>query len=302
MQEIKQFLQSGEEVLSGKEEQLKLSLLNFLSGGHTLIEDAPGVGKTTLVHFFSEIFSLKLSRIQFTNDLLPADIIGTAIFNRDKNNFTFHQGPIFGDIIMADELNRAPPKTQSALLQAMEEKYVTFDGSTYKLPDHFHVIATQNPHSQIGTYNLPESQLDRFSLKMHLGYPDEAKTIKMLKQKSISTQINVENKISTDWIENAKKEIENIYVDDSIYNYIYRLLDNSRKSASIPLSNRCGIDMVKLSKSYAFIERSDHVKPEYIQYLFPFCAGHRLVRPTESDIELEHEKANIILEQTQLRP
>lgn len=301
MQELNNFLKTGEDVLSGKKEQLKLALVNFLAGGHTLIEDAPGVGKTTLVHFFAEIFDLNLSRIQFTNDLLPSDIIGTAIFNREKNNFSFHQGPIFGDIIMADELNRAPPKTQSALLQAMEEKHITFDGETFELPEYFHVIATQNPHSQVGTYDLPESQLDRFSLKMQLGYPDEDNTIKMLKTKSINPKIDITEKISKDWISDAKSQIENIFVDDSIYEYVYRLLDNSRNNQTIPLSNRCGIDLIKLSKSYAYLEGEKNVTPEHIQYLFPFCAGHRLVRPTESDIILEHEKANLLISQTSVR-
>lgn len=301
MQELNKFLKAGEEVLSGKKEQLKLALVNFLAGGHTLIEDAPGVGKTTLVHFFAEIFDLNLSRIQFTNDLLPSDIIGTAIFNREKNNFSFHQGPIFGDIIMADELNRAPPKTQSALLQAMEEKHITFDGTTFELPENFHVIATQNPHSQVGTYDLPESQLDRFSLKMQLGYPDEDNTIKMLKTKSVNVKISITNKISTSWISDAKSQIENIFVDNSIYEYIYRLLDNSRNNQTIPLSNRCGIDLVKLSKSYAYLEGEKNVNPEHIQYLFPYCAGHRLVRPTESDIFLEQEKANLLISQTSVR-
>jgi MoxR-like ATPase len=301
MQEVDYFLNTGEEVLSGKREQLKLALINFLGGGHTLIEDAPGVGKTTLVHFFAEVFSLNLSRIQFTNDLLPSDIIGTAIFNREKNSFFFHQGPIFGDIIMADELNRAPPKTQSALLQAMEEKYVTFDGETFELPEHFHVIATQNPHSQVGTYDLPESQLDRFSLKMQLGYTDEENTIKMLKKKSISPKINIEDKISIDWITHSKKMIEEIFVDDAIYKYVYRLLDQSRNSQTVPLSNRCGIDIIKLAKSLAYINEEKNVTPEHIQYLFPYCAGHRLVRPTESDINLEIEKSKLLISQTPVR-
>ena len=301
MQEIQTYLQEGNEILTGKEEKLKLALANFLASGHTLIEDVPGVGKTTLVKFFASIFELKLSRIQFTNDLLPSDIIGTSIYDNQKQVFHFHQGPLFGDIIMADELNRAPPKTQSALLQAMEEKVITTDGKTYELPEIFHVIATQNPHSQIGTFDLPESQLDRFSLKMNIGFPDESNTLKMLKTKTLDTQVNVKNKIPSQWPLEKKIQIEKIYVDDAIYDYVYRLLDTSRKSDSLPLSNRCGIDLIKIAKAYSFIQEVDHVTPETIQYLFPYIAGHRLVHPGESDIHMENDKAMSILSQTPVR-
>ena len=301
MNELAIYLKAGNQLLTGKEEKLKLALANFLSGGHTLIEDVPGVGKTTLVKFFAQIFDLKLSRIQFTNDLLPSDIIGTSIYNSQRQEFNFHQGPLFGDIIMADELNRAPPKTQSALLQAMEEKHITVDGNTYELPQNFHVIATQNPHAQIGTFDLPESQLDRFSLKMEIGYPDEQSTLTMLKNKSQSLEVDVKEKISSQWINTVKKEVENVYVDDALFAYIYRLLDNSRKSDGFPLSNRSGIDLIKVAKSYAFISNEKSVLPEHIQYIFPYVVGHRLVHPGESNIRVEQDKAQALLAQTNVR-
>jgi len=302
MKELEIYLTEGEEILNGKKEQLILALSNFLAGGHTLIEDAPGVGKTTLVKFFSEIFELKLSRIQFTNDLLPADIIGNSIFNKKNNEFMFHQGPIFGEIIMADELNRAPPKTQSALLQAMEEKHITIDGNTYTLPEHFHVIATQNPHTQIGTFDLPESQLDRFSLKMDIGYPDKESTLKMLEKKSVNPALRVAQTIGSEWIGQSKLKIDQVYFDKSLYEYIYALLNNSRSATLIPLSNRCGLDLVKVSKAYAFLNQQKNVTPENIQYLFPYVAGHRLVHPGESNIGIEADKARQLIEQTSLRP
>lgn len=301
MENIKTYFSQGNEILTGKEEKLKLALTNFLAGGHTLIEDVPGVGKTTLVRFFAEIFDLNLSRIQFTNDLLPSDIIGTSIYDNQKQNFQFHQGPLFGDIIMADELNRAPPKTQSALLQAMEEKSISVDGNTYQLPDFFHVIATQNPHSQIGTFDLPESQLDRFSLKMNIGFPDEQNTLKMLKTKSLTNSVQIAQKIPKEWPQESKKKVEQIFVDDAIYSYVYRLLDASRNSDGMALSNRCGLDLIKIAKAYAYLEAKDHVTPEIIQFLFPYVAGHRLVHPGESNINIEHDKALSILAQTAVR-
>lgn len=301
MENIKTYFHEGNQILTGKEDKLKLALANFLASGHTLIEDVPGVGKTTLVKFFAQIFDLKLSRIQFTNDLLPSDIIGTSIYDPEKQQFNFHQGPIFGDIIMADELNRAPPKTQSALLQAMEEKNITVDGKTYQLPKTFHVIATQNPHAQIGTFDLPESQLDRFSLKMDIGFPDESNTIKMLKDKTLQSDIKVNNIIQKNWPLETIELIEKVYVDDAIYNYVYRLMEFSRQTDSLPLSNRCGIDLIKIAKAFSYIEQTDHVTPETIQYLFPYVAGHRLVHPGESDINIELDKAQTILAQTAVR-
>jgi MoxR-like ATPase len=190
------WLKEANTYLLGKDERIILSVCAVLSSGHVLIEDHPGVGKTTLAKIIGNLFSFDLSRVQFTNDILPSDIIGSSIFDINKQNFEFHKGPIFGDLVLADELNRAPAKTQSALLQAMEEKKVTVDRQSYDLSPHFTVFATQNPSSQIGTFDLPESQLDRFCLKFDIGYPDKESTLKMLKSDLNSKEVIIHNKIS----------------------------------------------------------------------------------------------------------
>lgn len=301
MEGLNQYLSAANQTIIGKEQVAKLVLANFLIEGNTLIEDVPGVGKTTLVRFFANIFDLKLSRIQFTNDLLPADILGLNIFDAQKNEFIFHEGPIFGDIIMADELNRAPPRTQSALLQAMEEKEVTIDGKTYKLSNLFHVMATQNPHSQVGTYDLPESQLDRFSLKLSIGYADKESTIAMLKEKSSNSNLPTESKISLDWIHTSKDTISKTHISDAIYEYIYRLMEKSRLGHGLPLSNRAGIDLARLSSAWAYLNNETSVLPEHVQFIAPFVLGHRMVRPGESSIELEHKLVKELIQSTDLR-
>lgn len=294
---IKAFLQDSSLVLKGKQEQLKLVLCNTLAGGHTLLEDTPGVGKTTLVKLLAKACDLKLSRIQFTNDLLPSDILGAQIFDAATKKFQFHQGPIFGEIILADELNRATPKTQSALLQAMEEKKVTLDGETLDLPTIFTVVATQNPNSQIGTYALPESQLDRFSLKLKIGHPNKDATIEMLK--SIGVEKSLEAFpvfFNQEQILSARESLEHIKIEESLYDLIYKLLEESRTQQKyISLSNRAALDLVKTARAYAFIENRDYLIPDDIHYLFPYVCGHRLVSPESSSVDLEHQLAKELL-------
>ncbi|MBD64693.1 MAG: AAA family ATPase [Halobacteriovoraceae bacterium] len=290
---VQEVITQSENVLKGKKEQVKLVVSNILANGHTLLEDVPGVGKTTLVKYLSKSCGLKVSRIQFTNDLLPADIIGSSIFNKATNSFDFHQGPLFGELVLADELNRAPPKTQSSLLQAMEERSITVEGKTYPLPPYFTVIATQNPHAQIGTYDLPESQLDRFSIKLKMGYADKNSTLAFLKDSDTEIHLEQTKKIleGSDLL-TLQKQIKQIHIEDSIFDTIYTLLELSRtQSDLIPLSNRCGIDMVNLSKAWAYLEQRDYVIPDDLFYLFPYIAGHRLVHPENSDIEFEHNTA-----------
>ena len=215
------FINASSSVLKGKEDQLKLVLCNTLAKGHTLIEDTPGVGKTTLVKLISKACRLDLSRIQFTNDLLPSDILGVQIFNKDTHEFSFHKGPIFGELILADELNRATPKTQSALLQAMEEKKITLDGATHPLPKFFTVMATQNPNSQLGTFNLPESQLDRFSMKIKMGHPNKEATLEMLKNLDIDHALeNFKQFLTHEELFKAMDEIEKIHLEDNLYEMI----------------------------------------------------------------------------------
>jgi MoxR-like ATPase len=298
LDKINKILEESEKVLNGKADKVKLVLCNILSNGHTLIEDAPGVGKTTLVKFLGKVLNLNVSRIQFTNDILPSDILGTSIFNKNNNEFDFHKGPIFGELILADELNRAPPKTQSALLQAMEERTISIEGNTFKLPDYFNVIATQNPHMQIGTFDLPESQLDRFSMKLNMGYPEKESTLQLLKETNHETKMD-KIKVITNPSELLKlqKEIQLIHVDESIYESIFKLLSYSRSSSDvIPLSNRCGLDLVRGIKAWSFLSNRDYALPDDLFLLFPYIAGHRLVHPENSDISFEHKMANKVIE------
>lgn len=291
-------IENSDKVLKGKKEQVKLVVCNILANGHTLLEDVPGVGKTTLVKYLGKSMGLDVSRIQFTNDLLPTDIIGTNIYNKTSNSFDFHQGPLFGELILADELNRAPPKTQSSLLQAMEERAITVEGQHYTLPAYFTVIATQNPNAQIGTYDLPESQLDRFSLKLKMGYADKNSTIAFLKDSNGQEHLEqIEQYISIEQLVSAQKEVAQVHIDDSILETVYKILDITRnKTNLIPLSNRCGIDLVNLSKSWAYMSRRDYVIPDDLIYLFPYIAGHRLVHPENSGIDFEHNTAGKIVE------
>ena len=302
MSEIEYILSSSENFLLGKRDKARLALCNLIAQGHTLIEDLPGVGKTTLVKFFAEIFDLSMSRIQFTNDLLPSDIIGSQIFSRESESFHFHPGPIFGEIIMADELNRAPPKTQSALLQAMEEAKVTVDGESMPLGEVFHVIATQNPRAQIGTFDLPESQLDRFSMKFDIGYPDQTSTIKLLNAKTSFPETKVDRKIPKEWILEARQKAQEIQTSESLLAYVYRLLNASReRSDTLDLSNRCGIDLIRTAKAWAWMNGESYVTPEHIQILFPVVAGHRLCHPSNTDIQAEKTYSQSILDEVDVR-
>lgn len=294
---LQQLIANTDLVLKGKQEQIKLVLCNILANGHTLIEDVPGVGKTTLVKYLAQSLGLKVSRIQFTNDLLPSDIIGSSIFNKGTNSFEFHQGPIFGELILADELNRAPPKTQSALLQAMEERVISVEGKHFTLPEFFIVIATQNPHMQIGTYDLPESQLDRFSIKMKMGYAAKDSTIELLKDNDSEANLKkVSQVISPAEVILLQKHIKEVRIEDDLYEKIYDILESTRtRSDIIPLSNRCGIDLVNLAKAWAYLAGRDYIIPDDLVDIFPYVAGHRLVHPENSNIEYEHKLAMQII-------
>ncbi len=283
---IEEFFKLSEEVIFGKSEQVRLAFCCLLARGHLLIEDIPGVGKTTLVKFLSHALSLKESRIQFTNDLLPADIIGTSIYDSEKGTFSFHKGPIFGEIIIADELNRATPKTQSACLQAMEERYVTVDGNSYSLPEPFFVVATQNPREQTGTYPLPESQLDRFLMRIEMGYPNRDAEKLLLKGEKRSELIsNLQPVMSGKDLVNFQKQVEHVFVSDQIIEYIQNILDQSRSSAieHYGLSPRCGLSLIQSSKSWAFMHGRDMVFPEDVQAVGVAVMGHRLNRGDDLD-------------------
>ncbi len=274
-----QLLDRAGQILLGKTSQLRLALCCMLARGHLLIEDVPGVGKTTLAHLLARLPGLAFQRIQFTSDLLPADILGVSIFDRQSNAFHFHRGPIFAQLILADEINRATPKTQSALLEAMEEGQITADGNTYALPSPFFVIATQNPSSQVGTFALPESQLDRFLMRIELGYPDPAaERALLLGQNRRDLLAELTPVIDAETLAAMQHACAQVYVADTLANYVQSLLVHTRHSPQIPigLSPRAGLGLVAAARAWAWLDGRDHVEPEDVQRIFPAVAGHRI--------------------------
>jgi len=267
-------------VLLGKDEKIKLALACLLADGHLLIEDLPGMGKTTLSHALAKVLGLTYNRVQFTSDMLPADILGLSIFDPQQQKFTFHKGAIFTQVLLADEINRTTPKTQSALLESMEERQVTNEGKTYELPQPFFVIATQNPLSQMGTYPLPESQLDRFLMRISLGYPD-AETEKLLfKGSDPRNQLEqLRVCLTPDKIPEIKRAINAVKVSDSLVDYVQRLVHYTRSSDDIVvgLSPRGAMALVKATKTWAFMHERAYVVPEDVQYLFSAVVSHRII-------------------------
>ncbi len=267
-------------VLSGKEHQIKLALCTLLADGHLLLEDLPGMGKTTLAHALARVCGLNYNRVQFTSDLLPADLTGVSIFDRNQNTFDFHQGPLFTQVFLADELNRASPKSQSALLEAMEEKQVSVDGTAYPLPSPFFVIATQNPQSQSGTFPLPESQLDRFLMRISLGYPDpeaERQLLKGLSGRSMSEKLP--QVLSEGRLKALQSLVPQVKMTDTLLDYVQRLIAATRQSehCQIGLSPRGAQALVYSAQSWALLQARGHVLPEDVQAVFVAVAGHRLV-------------------------
>lgn len=278
-QPIQAFLEQANSIILGKERTIKLALACILAKGHLLIEDIPGVGKTTLAHSFAILLGLDFQRIQFTSDLLPADIIGSSVYDRDNNNFEFHPGPIFSNFILADEINRATPKTQSALLEAMEEQQVTIEKKTYSMSNPFIVIATQNPGYQIGTFPLPESQLDRFLMRLSIGYPDSTSEKQLLN--GAGTRLKLESSktvISSDQLISLQQQVLTTHAAEPLINYVQALLEFSRTSPlfSQGLSPRAGIALIQAAKAWALIGNRDSVYPEDIQAVLPSITEHRL--------------------------
>ncbi len=272
-------LEAASQIILGKEHELQLALSCLMARGHLLIEDMPGVGKTTLAHVFARLVGLHFQRIQFTSDLLPADIVGVSVFDRETSSFRFNAGPVFAQLILADEINRATPKTQSALLEAMEERQITADGATLPLPDPFFVIATQNPSTQIGTFPLPESQLDRFLMRIRLGYPDRAAERALLMGEARRELIERQQPVITpdDLIE-LQHAAQALQVADRLIDYVQNLLAATRQSNEFAggLSPRAGLGLLASARAWALIEGRDHVLPEDVQRMFPHVAGHRL--------------------------
>ncbi|MCS0613145.1 MoxR family ATPase [Massilia kyonggiensis] len=272
------------QIVVGKDQQVRLALTCLLAGGHLLIDDVPGVGKTTLAHALALALGLKFNRVQFTSDLLPADVAGISVYEREKNGFVFHPGPIFTQVLLADEINRATPKTQSGLLEAMEERQVTADGVTRTLPEPFFVIATQNPAHQVGTFPLPESQLDRFLMCLSLGYPDAAAERALLMGEDRRAMLKtIEPVMRPEELLDAQRSLRAIHASDKLIDYLQALAQASRsgKLFAEGLSPRATLALLQAARAWAALEGRDHVIPEDIQALLvPVCA-HRL-RPLRS--------------------
>ncbi|KPZ65701.1 ATPase RavA [Pseudoalteromonas sp. P1-16-1b] len=271
-------------VIFGKQQQIKLALTCLFSEGHLLIEDLPGMGKTTLSHALAAVLGLSYQRIQFTSDLLPADIIGTNIFNNKEHSFSFHKGPIFSQVVLADEINRAGPKTQSALLEAMEEQQVTVDGEKYPLPTPFFVIATQNPLYQAGTYPLPESQLDRFLMRISLGFPPKNAEKRLLLNNQKRDYSQLPQRINQQQLKQIQESIANITLSAAVIDYIIELVTYTREAQSLAasLSPRASMALAKSARAWAYIEGRDFVLPEDVQAVFSSVCQHRLGLHSES--------------------
>lgn len=267
-------------VIVGKEHQIRDAVTCLLAGGHLLIEDVPGVGKTTLAQALARTFGLDFSRVQFTTDLMPTDLMGVSVFNRERQGFVFHPGPLFAQVLLADEINRASPKTQSALLEAMEEKQVSVEGETRPLPHPFFVIATQNPHDQLGTHALPESQLDRFLMRLSLGYPGrDAERQLLLGQDRRQLLATIPALLTAEQLASLQQAVNQVSASDPVLEYLQDLLDATRNGQWFVqgLSPRAGLAILRAAKARALIEGRRYVAPDDIQAVLPQTAAHRLV-------------------------
>jgi MoxR-like ATPase len=288
------------EIVLGKDHQVRLAFCCLLSRGHLLIEDVPGVGKTTLAHALARVIGSDYQRIQFTSDLLPADILGVSIYKREQEEFEFHPGPIFSQVILADEVNRATPKTQSALLEGMAEGQVTIENETHDLPNPFFVLATQNPLDLVGTFPLPESQLDRFLLSISLGYPDPVAERKLLTIEDRAYVLErTRTLLSPGDVIALQKDCESIHVSEDLLDYIQVLLAETRDERWFEsgLSPRAGLALLKASRAFAFLENRDHVTPEDVQTIFPGLARHR-INPSSGFSQSSDEQIQELILQT----
>jgi MoxR-like ATPase len=269
----------------GKAHEVRLAFVALLAGGHLLIEDLPGLGKTTLARAMATTLGLDFQRVQFTSDLLPADVVGVSVFDPQARSFQFHSGPVFTQVLLADEINRAPPRTQSALLEAMAEHQVTVDGTTHMLPDPFFVIATQNPADLAGTYPLPDSQLDRFLLRLALGYPGEAAERDLLagidRRDLIAQTLPL---LGAADVRAARRAVSQIHASEALITYVQALLARSRKhpGVRVGLSPRAGLALLRAARAYALLLGRSHVLPEDVQALFGVVAAHRLVADAQA--------------------
>ncbi|WP_020394930.1 AAA family ATPase [Thiolinea disciformis] len=273
------------QVILGKPQQVQLAFACLLARGHLLLEDLPGMGKTTMAHALAKVCGLQYKRVQFTSDLLPADLVGASIFEPNQGAFRFHQGPIFSQMLLADELNRATPRAQSALLEAMEEQQVSVDGTTYPLPKPFFVIATQNPQSQSGTYPLPESQLDRFLFRVSMGYPTPQAERELLRGgKGRSSLEALKPVLSANSLLALQSVVPQVTVTDVLLDYVQRLIEQTRQAdtCQLGLSPRGAQALVRSSQSWALLQGREYVLPEDVQAVFIAVAGHRIIGKQDS--------------------
>lgn len=274
------------QIVLGKPQQIKLTLACLLARGHLLIEDIPGVGKTTLALAVGKVMGLQFQRVQFTSDLLPADILGVSIFEQNKGGFRFHPGPIFSQLVLADEVNRASPKTQSALLEAMEERQVTAEGETRPLPEPFFVIATQNPSHQIGTFPLPESQLDRFLMRISLGYPTAAAERALLMDRERRDLLSeISPALTPAQLLDLQAQVKAVRTSPALLDYLLALIQYTRSHAGLRqgLSPRAGLSLRRAAQAWAFIEGRTGVIPEDVQAVFAAVVNHRLISASERE-------------------
>lgn len=296
-------LDAAGEIILGKDRALRLALACLLARGHLLLEDLPGVGKTTLAHVLARLLGLEFQRIQFTSDMLPADILGVSIFNQHDAAFRFHPGPVFCQLVLADEINRATPKTQSALLEAMEERQISAEGRTWPLPTPFFVIATQNPADQIGTFPLPESQLDRFLMRIALGYPDRAAERRLLAGEDRREILaGLRPVLAPGELEMLFTAARQAHVAPRLLDYIQDILAHSRESAAytLGLSPRAGLALIAAARAWALLAGREHVLPEDVQAVLPAVAGHRL-RASGDTPASPDDLANGLIEAVPLR-
>jgi len=284
-------------VIVGKPSQVQDCVACLLAGGHLLIDDVPGVGKTTLAHALARSFGLQFSRVQFTSDLMPSDLSGVSVYERGKEAFVFHPGPIFAQVLLADEINRASPKTQSALLEAMEEKQVSVEGETRPLPEPFFVIATQNPLDQIGTYPLPESQLDRFLMRISLGYPDRAAERELLAGKDRRAMVDaLQTVMQAGELKQLQDLVQAVHAADPLLDYVQDLIAATRSGAWFVqgLSPRAGIAVLRAAKAQSLLSGRDYVAPDDVQAILPQTIAHRLI-PVDSAARGAEEQVRAML-------
>ena len=277
--QLEQVIAQANTVILGKDTQIRLALACLLARGHLLIEDLPGLGKTTLAHVLARVLGLQFNRIQFTSDMLPADILGVSIFDRRNSGFEFHPGPIFAQLVLADEVNRATPKAQSALLEAMEERQVTIENETRALPVPFFVIATQNPHHLVGTFPLPESQLDRFLMRIEMGYPGVRAERELLTGRDRRDVLaELKPAMTSEDLMKLQAGVTGIHVSETLLDYLQAIIDHSRQSADYEtgLSPRAGMALLHGAQAWALMHGRDHVQPEDLQAVLPGVVGHRL--------------------------